>query len=283
MYKQLTKITSRPDLFEHCNASALWTDKHRAQHMLAYHLNEAIDVSSRNMDFIDRSATWLGKTFDLASGKRLCDFGCGPGLYTSRLAQTGAQVTGIDFSENSIAYARQQARDQKQDIEYIHSNYLNFHSTEKFDLITLIMCDYCALNPQQRSQLLNTIVHSLKDDGHLVFDVYSLSAFAEKQETCSLEHNQLNHFWSDKEYFCFLNTYRYEAEHVMLDQYTIIDENDHFETVYNWLQYFSPENIRTELRHAGLEITDMYANVAGDTFSDTDTEFAIVARPTKKA
>jgi 2-polyprenyl-3-methyl-5-hydroxy-6-metoxy-1,4-benzoquinol methylase len=34
----------------------------------------------------------------------IADFGCGPGLYTEKLAERGATVTGIDFSENSIRH-----------------------------------------------------------------------------------------------------------------------------------------------------------------------------------
>ena len=54
MFKELGKINERPEPFQFYTASDLWTDKHTSQQMLSYHLNEAIDVSSRNAELIKR-------------------------------------------------------------------------------------------------------------------------------------------------------------------------------------------------------------------------------------
>ena len=104
--------------------------------MLEYHLNETIDVSSRNKCFIERSAEWIVSHFGVNDKTTIADFGCGPGLYTARLAEQGATVTGIDFSENSIKYAKQVAEQKGLKINYVHTNYLDFESTQHFDLIT---------------------------------------------------------------------------------------------------------------------------------------------------
>ena len=49
---------------------------------------------------------------------RVLDLGCGPGLYTSRLARRGHTCVGIDFSPASIEYAREVARTQQLACEY---------------------------------------------------------------------------------------------------------------------------------------------------------------------
>ncbi|MBK8417538.1 MAG: class I SAM-dependent methyltransferase [Anaerolineales bacterium] len=41
----------------------------------------------------------------------ILDLGCGPGLYTSRLARAGFQITGMDYSYSSIEYATKYAND----------------------------------------------------------------------------------------------------------------------------------------------------------------------------
>lgn len=109
MFEELERINARPEPFEFYTASDLWTEEHTSEQMLQFHLNEDIDVSSRNAAFIDRSVEWIASHFNVGTGTKIADFGCGPGLYATRLAQRRAVVTGIDFSKRSIEYARQVA------------------------------------------------------------------------------------------------------------------------------------------------------------------------------
>jgi len=102
MFMELEKINARPKPFEHYTARELWTNRHTAQKMLEYHLNEKVDAASRNSAFIERSVSWIAREFGIG---QVADFGCGPGLYANRLAALGAEVTGIDFSANSLDHA----------------------------------------------------------------------------------------------------------------------------------------------------------------------------------
>ena len=109
MFEELERINSRPKPFEFYTASDLWTDEHTSKQMLSYHLNEEVDVSSRNAAFIDRSVEWIASHFNVRDGTKIADFGCGPGLYASRLARKQADVTGVDFSKRSIQHAQEVA------------------------------------------------------------------------------------------------------------------------------------------------------------------------------
>ena len=120
MYELLESINHRPQPFEYYTAEELWTNEHTAEQMLQFHLNEAIDVSSRKIKFIDRSVDWIISHCGVDEGKSVVDFGCGPGLYTTRLAQSGAEVMGIDFSANSINYARSVAQEKGFEIDYLN-------------------------------------------------------------------------------------------------------------------------------------------------------------------
>lgn len=275
-FDEIREINARPQLFEFYTADKLWTDEHTAKIMLGYHLNENIDVSSRNKPFIERSSEWIANYFEINENTSIADFGCGPGLYTTQFAQRGANVTGIDFSGHSINYARQSAKENRLDIQYIHANYLDYESTEQFDLITIIMCDYCALSPVQRKELLQNISRSLKPHGSILLDVYSLLSFEQKCETATYERNLLNGFWSAEDYYCFINTYLYQNEKVSLDKYTIV-QNSGMHVVYNWLQHFSRESLQTELEANGFTVGSIFSNVAGDSDKTDSPEFAAVA------
>lgn len=277
MFNDLKKINLRPEPFQFYTADELWTNEHTSKQMLEYHLNEAIDVSSRNKSFIERSTEWIISQFGVGEKTTIADFGCGPGLYTTKLAERGATVTGIDFSENSLKYAKKVAEHKGLKVNYVHKNYLEFETTHRFDLITMIMCDFCALSPKQRRAILSKFSSFLKPGGSVLLDVYSLNSFNKKEESATYERNQLNRFWSPDNYYCFVNTFKYEKEKVILDKYTIIEVSK-TRIVYNWLQHFSKESLRKELENNGFEVDGFYSNVAGGTFDSDSSEFALIAR-----
>jgi cyclopropane fatty-acyl-phospholipid synthase-like methyltransferase len=276
MFKERKEINSRPAPFQFYTADELWANEHTSKQMLEYHLNEAIDVSSRNKRFIERSAEWIVSHFGVDDKTAIADFGCGPGLYTTRLAEQGATVTGIDFSENSVKYAKRIAEQKGLKIDYVHTNYLDFKTTHRFDLITMIMCDFCALSPEQRKIMLSKFSSLLKPGGTVLLDVYSLNGFNQKEESATYELNQLNGFWSPEDYYCFVNTFKYDKEKVTLDKYTIIEESK-TRVVYNWLQYFSKESVSEEFNENGFKTESFYSNVAGEIFDPEATEFALAA------
>jgi SAM-dependent methyltransferase len=277
MFEELEKINHRPEPFEFYTASDLWTDEHTSKQMLSYHLNEEIDLSSRNAAFIDKSVDWIISNFNIGPDTKIADFGCGPGLYTTRLAKTKAAVTGIDFSKRSIHYAQEVAKKEGLSINYVNQNYLDFETDDIFDLILMIMCDFCALSPKQREKILCKFHNMLSPKGSVLLDVYSLNAFNQRNEEVIYEVNQLNHFWSSEKYYGFVNTFKYEKENVILDKYTII-EKSRTRTIYNWLQYFSPEELEKEFANCNFTIEQYYSDVTGSPFKSDNIEFAVVAK-----
>ena len=143
-------------------------------------------------------------------------------------------------------------------------------------LITMIMCDFCALSPDQRKTMLSKFRSLLKPEGSLLLDVYSLNSFNQREESAAYEFNQLNGFWSPDDYYCFVNTFKYDDEHVILDKYTVIEEKRK-RTVYNWLQYFSDVSLRNEFEENGFSVEALYSDVAGKPLASDSPEIAIVA------
>ena len=277
MFRELERTNTRPEPFEFYTASDLWTDAHRSEQMLSFHLNDEVDVSSRNAAFVERSVEWIASRFNVGTGTKVADFGCGPGLYATRLAKRGASVTGIDFSKRSIQYAQETATKEGLSISYVNQNYLEFETEDRFHLILMIMCDFCALSPPQRRQMLGKYHSILDASGSILLDVYSLTAFEQREETTKYETNLLDGFWSPEKYYGFLNTFKYEEEKVVLDKYTIV-EATRTRTVYNWLQYFTSGILEKELAECGFAVEDFYSDVAGSPYKPEATEFAVVAK-----
>jgi 2-polyprenyl-3-methyl-5-hydroxy-6-metoxy-1,4-benzoquinol methylase len=276
MFNMLESIFSRPEPFSVCTTEDLWTDEHTSERMLEFHLDGITDLSSRNFRVIDSSVDWIVSRFFTGKEPGVIDFGCGPGLYTSRLARRGAKVTGVDFSKRSIDYAHGIAEKENLAVDYICQDYLKFQTNKRFDLITMIFCDFCALGPANRKVMLDKFASLLKPGGSVLLDVCSFKAFDERTESSTCARNLMNGFWSKEDYFGFLNTLKYPEEKVTLDKYTII-EPGRTRTVYNWLQYFSPERLEEEFNQSGLSIRAFYGDVAGSPYSPDLYEFAVEA------
>lgn len=281
MFEALEKINTCPKAFEFYTAGDLWTNDHTSKQMISFHLNKEIDVASRHEAFIEQSVEWITSHFNIGAGTKIADFGCGPGLYAERFAKIEAYVTGIDFSDRSIQYAQEVANREGLSIHYVTENYLDYETDDRFDLILMIMCDFCALSPTQRKKMLGKFQTFLEPGGSVLLDVYSLNAFEQREEIAKYETNLLNGFWSPNKYYGFLNTFKYEKEKVVLDKYTLI-EADRTRTVYNWLQHFSPEALKRELVKCGFTVDELYSDVAGTPFESKANEFAVVAKKQQK-
>jgi hypothetical protein len=48
--------------------------------------------------------------------------------------------------------------------------------------------------------------------------------------------------------------------------------------IYNWLQHFEPESLRSELEAAGFVLDDLLGDVAGTPYDPSSNEFAVIAR-----
>jgi hypothetical protein len=116
-----------------------------------------------------------------------------------------------------------------------------------------------------------------KPGGAVLLDAYTLNAFAKREEAATYAENLMDGFWSAEKYYGFLHTFKYEAQKVVLDRYTLV-EAKRTRVVYNWLQYFAPEALEAEFEAAGFTVASRLADVAGAPFDPEGDEFAVVAR-----
>jgi 2-polyprenyl-3-methyl-5-hydroxy-6-metoxy-1,4-benzoquinol methylase len=167
---KILKLSQRPEPFEPAG-QPIWTDAHVSKQLLIAHLDPNTDAASRRPEIIDASVAWIVKSLGLVRGATIIDLGCGPGLYSKRLARLGMQVTGVDLSQESIAFAQREAIAEKLPIAYEVQNYLQLDKKERFDAALLIYGEYCVFSPSDRKRLLHNTWKALKAGGKLIVDV----------------------------------------------------------------------------------------------------------------
>lgn len=168
------------------------------------------------------------------SGEAILDLGCGDGVLTSRIAESGARVVGVDSSPDMIAAARGRGIDARM----VTAESLAFY--EEFDAVF----SNAALHwmPDQRV-VLDGVWHALKPGGRFVAEcgghgniaairtamlaVLGRRGFAQERIEC-------NWFFSVSEYRAMLENHGFVVEHItLIPRPTSLSSG-----MRNWLEIF---------------------------------------------
>lgn len=274
MINKVFEYSKKPKLYAQ-STSKFWDDKHISKMMLKAHLNPTLEAASRKHDFIDKSVKWIETIAPRQRYNKVLDLGCGPGMYTHRLANKGYKVTGIDFSKRSIGYAKNKAEKQGYNIEYIYKNYLEIEYSSEFDVILLIYCDYAVLTHDQRKALLGKIYTAMKKGAKFIFDVFTPKQYEDDEET----HNwylEESGFWRPQKHICLESNYIYD-DNIRLNQYIVLDKEGNVNAYRIWHRYYTEKMIRKELEESGFVKTQIYSDVTGKPYCNDSKTICIVA------
>jgi len=257
--KELIKTAQKPEIYTPGTAS-MWEDEYISTQLLAVHLNQDIDLASRKESTIASTIDWM---LDKVPGDKLniLDLGCGPGLYTEKLAQKGHDVTGMDFSANSIRYAQESARSKNLNISYAQQNYLDLHVESQYDLIIMIFTDFGVLSPDQREILLANIYGALKPGGKFLFDVLNDNFTQSGSKEWELSTKG---FWRNGPYLALSESFYYAEQKVVLSQHTIIEDGGEMEVYRFWNHTMSHADLEKILALQGFRATHCYDRVIPD-------------------
>ncbi len=274
---QLIKTAQKPEIYSPGTA-LMWVDEYISTQLLETHLNQDIDLASRKETTISSTVEWI---LNKVPGNRLTilDLGCGPGLYTEKLAESGHLVTGIDFSPNSIAYARESASKKRLDISYRKQNYLELEEENKYDLIVMIFTDFGVLAPDQREILLTNIYRALKPGGTFLFDVLNENYSGKEPDSKEWELSEKG-FWRNRPYLAITESFFYEKQNVILNQHIIIDDTGRMETYRFWMHTFSHTDLSQIITSEGFSNIECYDSVIPDSamYSSESVTFCIATK-----
>ncbi|GMQ64861.1 class I SAM-dependent methyltransferase [Vallitalea sp. AN17-2] len=240
----------------------MWTDEYISKQLLEMHINPDINIASRKEESIDKTIYWILKQLGKNDGEIL-DLGCGPGLYTEKLAKKGYTVTGVDFSENSIEYAKNRAKQDNLDVNYICKDYLDLDFKEKFDLIIMIYCDFGVLSIEEREVFFKNVYNALKPGGIFIFDTLNKYTIDNLKFQRNWEFSQ-GGFWQDKPYLCLSQSSHFQENKAILDQIIIIDEENNYKIYRFWNHYFDEDDINNIFERLDFKKVENRQNILED-------------------
>jgi SAM-dependent methyltransferase len=151
-----------------------WDDEAFSRRMLREHLSQLHDGASRRFETIDKQVRWIHEHVLGETPSRVLDLGCGPGLYTQRLAALGHRCTGIDLAPASIEYARRHASGERE--HYVLGDIANAPLGSRYDLVMLIHGEFNVLARDDASLVLQRVRSALRDGGRMLLEVHPRDA-----------------------------------------------------------------------------------------------------------
>lgn len=275
MINKIVDAARRPSPFE-ASEAPFWDDPYIAEQLLAAHLDDATEAASRSSRFIAESVAHLVECGLVGPGRRVLDLGCGPGLYAHRLAEAGCEVTGLDLSEGSIAYARARAEEANVAVDYRVQDFLALDEVGTYDLVLQSYGELNTFADSARDGLLRRIAAALKPSGALVFDVTTPTAHRPAGPR-RLELGD-GRFWRPEPHLVVTDTYTYPSD-VTCEQYVVVDDRTGVVTYRMWFHDYTPATLTPVLVDAGLVVEQIWGSLAGDPYRADADWFAVLARP----
>ena len=172
-------------------------------------------------DRISKANILIGRLFAhpaVPQSGAVLDLGCGEGNYTRILYEKGYEVTGVDVSENAIAWAQEKSFQLGDSINYFVQDLSQPNALQglSFDLIVDGNCFHCIIG-EDRMTFLENVYASLHGGG--IFFVSSMCSKNDKDEIREAFGQPYRHLRPVKSMFAEFDTVGFEIlEHQIYER-----------------------------------------------------------------
>ncbi len=197
-----------------------WDEPAFSERILKEHLAQDNDAASRPNARIKKHVDWIH--WQLLKGKKsqILDLGCGPGLYTARLARLGHTCKGIDFAPAPIRHAIQNTpKGCQYELGDIRAADYGFG----FDLVIFIFGALNLFRPADARLILKKAFQSLNPGGMLLLEASSLDAVDQIGNQPAMWYSAESGLFSDTPHLCLMETFWDESQKVATERFYILE------------------------------------------------------------
>ena len=256
-----------------------WNEPGFSRRMLREHLSQSHDLASRRSEKMDAHVDWIHHEAISGSPSKILDLGCGPGLYSSRLARLGHRCVGIDFSPASVEYAREQADKERLDCDYIHADIRSAEYGSDFGLALLIFGEFNVFKPADAARILRKAHDALNESGVLLLEAHTNEAILEFGARPALWYSTESGLFSESPHLCLQENFWDADAGVVTRRYFIIDSSTGEVTRYaQSLKAYTDEQYGDMLERAGFADVRFLPSLMGREDASQSNLLVITAR-----
>lgn len=256
-----------------------WHEPGFSERMLKEHLTQDHDAASRRFEKIDAHVHWIHHEVLAVQPGKLLDLGCGPGLYAMRMTGLGHQVTGVDYSPASIAYAQEQAEQHAQEINYIHADIREADYGVNYDTAMLIYGETNVFKTTDIRSIFDKIYAALKPGGKLILEPHTFEIIQE------IGNNPSSWFTSEEGLFSPAphlvlteNSWDAEQRAATIRHYMIDAAAGNVIRYAQSMQAYTNKDYRKLLTDAGFTNIQFYPSLSGIPDPEQEALIAITAQ-----
>lgn len=251
---KLSELAAREPLAPWKNAPGIpWDEPGFSARMLREHLSQEHDGASRRFARIDRHVTWLHEQVIPRTRGSVLDLGCGPGLYTSRLAQRGLRCFGIDISPASIEHARTEAAAAGLGCRYMLADFRSAPLGAGHGAALLLYGQWNALRREEAVALLGKVREALTGGGVLVLEVHTERAIESRGREGLLWYPSVGGLLAEGDHLVLQESAWHEDERAATRRWFAVDVESADVSVYGEThEAWSNEEYRDALTAAGF-------------------------------
>ncbi|CAG0936679.1 hypothetical protein TFLX_05562 [Thermoflexales bacterium] len=256
-----------------------WHDADFSRRMLREHLSQTHDAASRRTVIIEEHVAWIQREVLRNRLSRVLDLGCGPGLYSSRLAQRGHTCVGIDFSPASIEYARETAQAQQRACEYQLADVRHADYGSGYDLAMFVFGEPNVFRPDDWQHILRKAYAALNEGGHLLLEVHTWDVVQRLGHQRTTWYTLEQGLFSDRPHLVLFESFWDEVQAVAIERFYIVAAETSEVTQHSSsTQAYTDEQYRYALQIAGFTDITFYPSLMGAPDERQPDLFAIVAQ-----
>jgi SAM-dependent methyltransferase len=201
---------------------------------------------------------------------KILDLGCGMGLHALELTRRGYQVTGLDRTALYLDAARESARKEHLNVEFVLGDMIEFKRSDAFDFVICVDTSGLSYSPDPETdrRIVGNVLTSLRPGGKFLIQTKGKEVLARVFERRS---------WLEQDGVFFLvERHTDEAWSWMKNRWIFIQDGNvrefHIEH-----RLYSASELNDLIKDCGFAQTTVYGGFSGRPYDERASDLIVVA------
>jgi len=248
-----------------------WDDPAFSKRMLCEHLSQDHDAASRRKEIVDAHVAWIHTHVLRERSTRILDLGCGPGLYTSRLAKLGHTCVGVDFAPAAVAHAREEAEAESLPCEYRLGDLRTTDYGGDYGLVMQVFGEINVFAPDDARAILRKAGEALAANGELLLEAHTFEVVERAGRAAPTWRVVKQGLFSDRPHLYLEEGFWDNQALTSTTRYIIVDAaTASVTTSAISLQAYTEEGYRALLAECGFSAVEFIPSLTGEAAPESD-------------